>query len=67
MSRPSRRSYIEKPHEVFQDGLAVCCMEETTEHWAELSGKPSNFYVQDSMGMVIPAALGIALSRPGTS
>ena len=64
MRRPSRRSYIEKLHEVFQDGLAVCCMEETTEHWAELSGKPSNFYVQDSMGMVIPAALGIALSRP---
>ena len=64
MSLPSRRSCIEKLHEVFHTGIADCCMEETTEHWAELNGKPSNFYVQDSMGMVIPAALGIALSRP---
>ena len=65
MSLPSRRAYIEALAGVLTEGIAVCCMEETTEHWAELNGKPSNFYVTDSMGMVIPAALGVALSRPG--
>ena len=64
MSLPSRRAYIETLAGILTEGIAVCCMEETTEHWAELNGKPSNFYVTDSMGMVIPAALGVALSRP---
>ena len=64
MSLPSRRAYIETLAGVLTEGIAVCCMEGTTEHWAELNGKPSNFYVTDSMGMVISAALGVALSRP---
>ncbi|MFQ5693387.1 MAG: thiamine pyrophosphate-dependent enzyme [Nitrospinota bacterium] len=61
---PSRRAYLEKLAEVLNEEIVVCCMAETTEHWADLKGKDSNFYVSDSMGLVIPAALGIALSRP---
>ncbi len=64
MNLPSRRAYLEKLSEILNEEIVVCCMADTTEHWAELKGKDSNFYVSDSMGMVIPTALGIALSRP---
>ncbi|MFQ5693017.1 MAG: thiamine pyrophosphate-dependent enzyme, partial [Nitrospinota bacterium] len=61
---PSRRAYLEKLAEILDGEIVVCCMADTTEHWADLKGKDSNFYVSDSMGLVVPAALGIALSRP---
>jgi thiamine pyrophosphate-dependent acetolactate synthase large subunit-like protein len=64
MNFPSRRAYLEKLSEILNEEIVVCCMADTTEHWAEFKGKDSNFYVSDSMGMVIPTALGIALSRP---
>ncbi len=64
MALPSRRAYLEKLSEIIREEIVVCCMADTTEHWADLNGKDSNFYVSDSMGMVIPTALGIALSRP---
>ncbi len=61
---PSKRAYIEKLADVLNEEIVVCSMAETTEHWADFKAKDSNFYVSDSMGLVIPAALGIALSRP---
>ena len=63
--RPSRADY----YRVLADNLppqalVVTALGNASYLWAAMHHAPENFYIEDSMGLALPLALGLAIAQP---
>ncbi|MFQ5692160.1 MAG: thiamine pyrophosphate-dependent enzyme [Nitrospinota bacterium] len=62
---PTREDYYRALAECLpEDALVVTSLGNASYLWARLRDRPENFYVEDSMGLALPLALGLAVARP---
>jgi thiamine pyrophosphate-dependent acetolactate synthase large subunit-like protein len=64
-ARPSRADY----YRVLADNLpahalVVTALGNASYLWAAMHHAPENFYIEDSMGLALPLALGLAIAQP---
>jgi thiamine pyrophosphate-dependent acetolactate synthase large subunit-like protein len=64
-ARPSRADY----YQVLADNLparalVVTALGNASYLWAVMHDAPENFYIEDSMGLALPLALGLAIAQP---
>jgi thiamine pyrophosphate-dependent acetolactate synthase large subunit-like protein len=64
-ARPSRADYYQVLAKVLPAGtLVVTALGNASYLWAAMHHVPENFYVEDSMGLALPLALGLAVAQP---
>jgi len=62
---PSREDYFRVLAACLpEETLVVTCLGNASYLWARLRDRPENFYVEDSMGLALPLALGLAVAQP---
>jgi sulfopyruvate decarboxylase subunit beta len=63
--RPSRADYYRALAKALPaDALVVTALGNASYLWAAIHHVPENFYIEDSMGLALPLALGLALAQP---
>lgn len=63
---PTREAYYQVLAEcVPDDALVVTSLGNASYLWASLRDRPLNFYMEDAMGLAMPATLGLAVAQPG--
>jgi len=63
--RPSRADYYRVLASGLPQGaLVVTALGNASYLWAKMHHRPENFYVEDSMGLALPLAVGLALAQP---
>lgn len=66
VSLPTREAYYQALAECLPDDAAVVTSLGNASYlWARLRDRPLNFYMEDAMGLAMPATLGLALAQPG--
>jgi sulfopyruvate decarboxylase subunit beta len=64
-ARPSRADYYQVLAEALPaQALVVTALGNASYLWAVMHHTPENFYVEDSMGLALPLALGLAVAQP---
>lgn len=64
-ARPSRADYYHALAKALPaDALVVTALGNASYLWAAIHHVPENFYIEDSMGLALPLALGLALAQP---
>ena len=64
-ARPSRADYYRVLAKAVPAGtLVVTALGNASYLWAAMHHVPENFYVEDSMGLALPLALGLAVAQP---
>jgi sulfopyruvate decarboxylase subunit beta len=64
-ARPSRADYYAVLANVLPaKALVVTALGNASYLWAVMHHTPENFYVEDSMGLALPLALGLAVAQP---
>jgi sulfopyruvate decarboxylase subunit beta len=64
-SRPSRAVYYKVLAKALSpDALVVTALGNASYLWAAIRHTPENFYIEDSMGLALPLALGLAVAQP---
>lgn len=64
-ARPSRADYYKVLAKAVPAGtLVVTALGNASYLWAAMHHVPENFYVEDSMGLALPLALGLAVAQP---
>lgn len=67
-ARPTRADYYKVLARVLPAGtLVVTALGNASYLWAAMHHVPENFYVEDSMGLALPLALGLAVAQPARS
>jgi thiamine pyrophosphate-dependent acetolactate synthase large subunit-like protein len=62
---PTREAYYRALAEgLAEETLVVTALGNASYLWAKLRDAPSNFYLEDAMGLALPLALGLAAARP---
>ena len=63
--RPSRADYYQVLAKALPAGaLVVTSLGNASYLWAAMHHAPENFYIEDSMGLALPLALGLAVAQP---
>jgi len=64
-ARPSRADYYQVlANRLPAHALVVTALGNASYLWAVMHHAPENFYVEDSMGLALPLALGLAIAQP---
>ena len=64
-TRPSRADYYKVLAKAVPAGtLVVTALGNASYLWAAMHHVPENFYIEDSMGLALPLALGLAVAQP---
>jgi sulfopyruvate decarboxylase subunit beta len=64
-ARPSRADYYAVLSKALPaQALVVTALGNASYLWAVMHHAPENFYVEDSMGLALPLALGLAVAQP---
>jgi sulfopyruvate decarboxylase subunit beta len=64
-ARPSRADYYRVLAKALPaQALVVTALGNASYLWAVMHHAPENFYVEDSMGLALPLALGLAVAQP---
>ena len=64
-TRPSRANYYAVLAKALPaKALVVTALGNASYLWAAMHHTPENFYVEDSMGLALPLALGLAVAQP---
>jgi thiamine pyrophosphate-dependent acetolactate synthase large subunit-like protein len=64
-ARPTRADYYQVLAKVLPAGtLVVTALGNASYLWAAMHHVPENFYIEDSMGLALPLALGLAVAQP---
>jgi len=64
-TRPSRADYYRVLAKALPaNALVVTALGNASYLWAVMHDAPENFYVEDSMGLALPLALGLAVAQP---
>jgi thiamine pyrophosphate-dependent acetolactate synthase large subunit-like protein len=64
-ARPSRADYYQVlAKSLPPQALVVTALGNASYLWAVMHHAPENFYVEDSMGLALPLALGLAVAQP---
>jgi len=64
-ARPSRADYYQVLAKALPAGaLVVTSLGNASYLWAAMHHTPENFYIEDSMGLALPLALGLAVAQP---
>jgi sulfopyruvate decarboxylase subunit beta len=64
-ARPSRADYYQVLAKSLPAGaLVVTALGNASYLWAVMHHVPENFYIEDSMGLALPLALGLAVAQP---
>ena len=64
-ARPSRADYYQVLAEALPaTTLVVTALGNASYLWAVMHHVPENFYIEDSMGLALPLALGLAVAQP---
>jgi len=64
-ARPTRTDYYQVLAKGLPAGtLVVTALGNASYLWAAMHHVPENFYIEDSMGLALPLALGLALAQP---
>jgi len=64
-ARPSRADYYQVLAKALPAGaLVVTSLGNASYLWAAMHHAPENFYIEDSMGLALPLALGLAVAQP---
>jgi sulfopyruvate decarboxylase subunit beta len=64
-ARPSRADYYQVLAKALPaDTLVVTALGNASYLWAAMHHAPENFYIEDSMGLALPLALGLAVAQP---
>jgi sulfopyruvate decarboxylase subunit beta len=64
-ARPSRADYYQVLAKALPaQALVVTALGNASYLWAVMHHAPENFYVEDSMGLALPLALGLAVAQP---
>ena len=64
-ARPSRPDYYQVLADTLPaNALVVTALGNASYLWAVMHHAPENFYVEDSMGLALPLALGLAIAQP---
>jgi len=62
---PTRTDYYRALEQILPPGtLVVTALGNASYLWAAMHHTPENFYVEDSMGLALPLALGLAIAQP---
>jgi sulfopyruvate decarboxylase subunit beta len=63
--RPSRADYYQVLAKALPaQALVVTALGNASYLWAVMHHAPENFYIEDSMGLALPLALGLAVAQP---
>jgi sulfopyruvate decarboxylase subunit beta len=64
-ARPSRADYYQALAKALPpEALVVTALGNASYLWAAIHHAPENFYIEDSMGLALPLALGLAVAQP---
>ena len=64
-ARPAREAYYRVLAEcISAETLVVTSLGNASYVWSNVCDRPENFYLEDAMGLALPLALGLAVSRP---
>jgi sulfopyruvate decarboxylase subunit beta len=64
-TRPSRADYYQVLAKTLPaQALVVTALGNASYLWAVVHHAPENFYIEDSMGLALPLALGLAVAQP---
>jgi sulfopyruvate decarboxylase subunit beta len=64
-ARPSRADYYQVLAKALPaQALVVTALGNASYLWAVMHHAPENFYIEDSMGLALPLALGLAVAQP---
>jgi len=64
-ARPSRADYYKVlANALPAHALVVTALGNASYLWAAMHHAPENFYIEDSMGLALPLALGLAIAQP---
>ena len=64
-ARPSRADYYQVlANALPAHALVVTALGNASYLWAAMHHAPENFYIEDSMGLALPLALGLAIAQP---
>lgn len=64
-ARPTRADYYQVLAKGLPAGtLVVTALGNASYLWAAMHHAPENFYIEDSMGLALPLALGLAVAQP---
>lgn len=64
-ARPTRADYYQVlAKRLPAETLVVTALGNASYLWAAMHHAPENFYIEDSMGLAVPLALGLALAQP---
>jgi len=64
-ARPSRADYYQVLAKALPaQALVVTALGNASYLWAAMHHAPENFYIEDSMGLALPLALGLAVAQP---
>jgi thiamine pyrophosphate-dependent acetolactate synthase large subunit-like protein len=64
-ARPTRTDYYQVLAKGLPAGtLVVTALGNASYLWAAMHHAPENFYIEDSMGLALPLALGLAVAQP---
>jgi thiamine pyrophosphate-dependent acetolactate synthase large subunit-like protein len=64
-ARPTRADYYQVLAKGLPGGtLVVTALGNASYLWAAMHHAPENFYIEDSMGLALPLALGLAVAQP---
>jgi thiamine pyrophosphate-dependent acetolactate synthase large subunit-like protein len=64
-ARPSRADYYQVlAKSLPAQALVVTALGNASYLWAVMHHAPENFYIEDSMGLALPLALGLAVAQP---
>jgi thiamine pyrophosphate-dependent acetolactate synthase large subunit-like protein len=64
-ARPSRADYYQVlAKSLPPQALVVTALGNASYLWAVMHHAPENFYIEDSMGLALPLALGLAVAQP---
>jgi sulfopyruvate decarboxylase subunit beta len=64
-ARPSRADYYQVLAKALPaKALVVTALGNASYLWAVMHHAPENFYIEDSMGLALPLALGLAVAQP---
>lgn len=65
VSRPTREDYYRVlADSLSEQTLVVTALGNATYLWAKVRHAPTNFYLEDAMGLALPVALGLAVAQP---
>lgn len=63
--RPTREDYYRVLADSLpEETLVVTALGNATYLWAKVRHAPTNFYLEDAMGLALPVALGLAVAQP---